>query len=55
MITRSDEVRFPHGYPNGITAKGFIQKDVSTAVPAWLKRVEAPTKGGGGRRRGGGR
>ncbi len=30
----------------GIDAKGFIQKDVSTGFPAWLKRVEAPKKGG---------
>ena len=33
-------------YPNGIGAKGFIQKDVSKGFPAWLKRVEAPKKGG---------
>jgi bifunctional non-homologous end joining protein LigD len=33
-------------YPNGIDAKGFIQKDVSKGFPAWLKRVEAPKKGG---------
>ncbi len=33
-------------YPNGIGAKGFIQKDVSKGFPAWLKRIEAPKKGG---------
>lgn len=33
-------------YPNGIGAKGFIQKDVSKGFPAWLKRVEAPKQGG---------
>ncbi len=33
-------------YPHGIGAKGFIQKDVSTGFPAWLKRIEAPKKGG---------
>jgi bifunctional non-homologous end joining protein LigD len=33
-------------FPAGITAKGFIQKDVSRAFPAWLERVEVPKKGG---------
>lgn len=33
-------------YPNGIAAKGFIQKDVSRGYPAWLARVAAPKKGG---------
>lgn len=33
-------------YPAGITAKGFIQKDVSKGFPAWLERVEVPKKGG---------
>jgi bifunctional non-homologous end joining protein LigD len=33
-------------YPNGIGAEGFIQKDVSRGFPGWLKRVEAPKKGG---------
>jgi bifunctional non-homologous end joining protein LigD len=33
-------------YPAGITAKGFIQKDVSKGFPAWLERIEVPKKGG---------
>ena len=33
-------------FPAGIGAKGFLQKDVVKGVPAWLKRVEAPKKGG---------
>jgi bifunctional non-homologous end joining protein LigD len=33
-------------FPNGIGEKGFIQKDVSKGFPEWLKRVEAPKKGG---------
>jgi bifunctional non-homologous end joining protein LigD len=33
-------------FPNGIGAKGFIQKDVVKGFPAWLKRIEAPKKGG---------
>ena len=33
-------------FPNGIGEKGFIQKDVSKGFPAWLKRIEAPKKGG---------
>jgi bifunctional non-homologous end joining protein LigD len=33
-------------YPAGIDKKGFIQKDVVKGFPAWLKRVEAPKKGG---------
>jgi bifunctional non-homologous end joining protein LigD len=33
-------------FPNGIGEKGFIQKDVSKGFPQWLKRVEAPKKGG---------
>jgi bifunctional non-homologous end joining protein LigD len=33
-------------FPNGIGEPGFIQKDVSKGFPSWLKRVEAPKKGG---------
>jgi len=33
-------------FPNGIGEKGFIQKDVSKGFPEWLKRIEAPKKGG---------
>lgn len=33
-------------FPNGIDAEGFIQKDVVKGFPEWLKRVEAPKKGG---------
>jgi bifunctional non-homologous end joining protein LigD len=33
-------------YPNGIGAKGFIQKDVSRGFPEWLERIEVPKKGG---------
>jgi bifunctional non-homologous end joining protein LigD len=33
-------------YPNGISAKGFWQKDVSKGFPAWLQRVEVPKKDG---------
>jgi bifunctional non-homologous end joining protein LigD len=33
-------------FPNGIGEKGFIQKDVSKGFPSWLKRFEAPKKGG---------
>lgn len=33
-------------FPNGIHAKGFIQKDVIKGFPEWLQRVEAPKKGG---------
>jgi bifunctional non-homologous end joining protein LigD len=33
-------------YPNGITATGFWQKDVSKGFPAWLQRVEVPKKDG---------
>jgi len=33
-------------FPAGIGAKGFLQKDVSKGFPDWLKRVEAPKKGG---------
>ncbi len=33
-------------FPSGIGAKGFLQKDVSKGFPAWLRRVEAPKKGG---------
>lgn len=33
-------------FPGGITAKGFIQKNVSRGHPAWLKRIEAPKAGG---------
>jgi bifunctional non-homologous end joining protein LigD len=33
-------------FPNGIAAKGFLQKNVVSGHPAWLKRVEAAKKGG---------
>jgi bifunctional non-homologous end joining protein LigD len=33
-------------FPNGIGAKGFLQKDVVKGFPEWLKRVEAPKKDG---------
>src|SRR5438477_4415844 len=33
-------------FPSGIDQKGFLQKDVSRGVPAWLPRAEAPKKGG---------
>jgi bifunctional non-homologous end joining protein LigD len=33
-------------YPSGIGGKGFWQKDVSRAFPAWLERAEVPKKGG---------
>jgi bifunctional non-homologous end joining protein LigD len=33
-------------FPNGIDEKGFIQKDVVKGFPEWLKRIEAPKKGG---------
>jgi bifunctional non-homologous end joining protein LigD len=33
-------------FPNGIAEQGFIQKDVSKGFPPWLKRFEAPKKGG---------
>jgi bifunctional non-homologous end joining protein LigD len=33
-------------FPGGIGEQGFIQKDVSRGFPPWLKRVEAPKKGG---------
>jgi bifunctional non-homologous end joining protein LigD len=33
-------------FPAGIGKPGFIQKDVSTGFPAWLKRVEVPKKDG---------
>jgi bifunctional non-homologous end joining protein LigD len=33
-------------FPGGIAAKGFIQKDVVKGFPEWLKRIEAPKKGG---------
>jgi bifunctional non-homologous end joining protein LigD len=33
-------------YPAGIGAEGFMQKDVSRGFPEWLKRVDAPKKGG---------
>jgi bifunctional non-homologous end joining protein LigD len=33
-------------YPNGIAANGFLQKNVVSGFPAWLKRVEAAKKGG---------
>lgn len=34
-------------FPNGIAAKGFIQKNVSRGFPPWLTRIEAPKKTGG--------
>jgi bifunctional non-homologous end joining protein LigD len=33
-------------FPAGIGEAGFLQKDVVKGFPAWLKRVEAPKKGG---------
>jgi bifunctional non-homologous end joining protein LigD len=33
-------------FPSGIDKKGFLQKDVIKGFPEWLKRVEAPKKGG---------
>jgi bifunctional non-homologous end joining protein LigD len=33
-------------FPAGIGEPGFLQKDVVRGFPAWLKRVEAPKKGG---------
>ncbi len=33
-------------FPGGIGLQGFIQKDVVKGFPEWLKRVEAPKKGG---------
>src|SRR2546426_2530258 len=33
-------------YPQGIGAKGFMQKDVIKGFPPWLERVEAPKKDG---------
>ncbi len=33
-------------FPAGIGTKGFLQKDVVKGFPRWLKRVEAPKKGG---------
>jgi bifunctional non-homologous end joining protein LigD len=33
-------------FPAGIGAKGFLQKNVVTGFPPWLRRVEAPKKGG---------
>lgn len=33
-------------YPNGIDAKGFLQKSVVRGHPAWLERITAPKAGG---------
>lgn len=33
-------------FPAGITAKGFMQKDVVKGFPEWLERVEVPKKDG---------
>lgn len=33
-------------FPQGIGARGFLQKDVAKGFPAWLKRIEAPKKNG---------
>ena len=33
-------------FPQGIAAKGFLQKNVTTKVPEWLERVEVPKQGG---------
>ena len=33
-------------YPQGIGAKGFMQKDVVKGFPPWLQRAEAPKKDG---------
>jgi bifunctional non-homologous end joining protein LigD len=49
------EVMLPHvrnrpvtmeRFPSGISAKGFLQKNVVKGFPEWLKRVETPKKGG---------
>ncbi len=49
------EVMIPHlrgrpvtmeRFPQGIGAKGFLQKNVVKGFPEWLKRVETPKKGG---------
>jgi bifunctional non-homologous end joining protein LigD len=49
------EVMLPHvrgrpitmeRFPAGIAEPGFLQKNVVKGFPAWLKRVEAPKKGG---------
>jgi bifunctional non-homologous end joining protein LigD len=34
-------------YPQGITAKGFIQKNLGRGTPSWLERVEVPRQDGG--------
>lgn len=33
-------------FPAGIGEKGFLQKNVVKGAPRWLKRIEAPKKGG---------
>jgi bifunctional non-homologous end joining protein LigD len=33
-------------FPSGIGQPGFLQKDVVRGFPEWLKRIEAPKKGG---------
>src|SRR5262245_10781021 len=33
-------------FPAGIGKKGFLQKNVATAFPEWLQRVEIPKKDG---------
>lgn len=33
-------------YPQGIAAKGFIQKNLGKGVPEWLERVEVPKRDG---------
>lgn len=33
-------------FPSGLGAQGFLQKNVVKGFPAWLKRIEAPKKGG---------
>lgn len=33
-------------FPSGIGGKGFMQKNLSSGFPEWLKRVEVPKKGG---------
>jgi bifunctional non-homologous end joining protein LigD len=49
------EVMIPHlrgrpvtmeRFPQGLGAKGFLQKNVVKGFPAWLNRVETPKKGG---------
>ncbi len=36
-----------HRFPDGITAEGFYQKEVSDYFPSWIERVSIALKGGG--------